>query len=149
MVSFFPASTSAREIAQSPVAKLAGIATVVNTQILTQLVEVVYESGERQAWPLDEIEVTGKQEKNSTSPTEQEEMDDQSPELQVNTNNAEQKNGSGLQDGGINDSSDKPGNQKKPSRQNNWKKKRGRRKNNNNNSKPNGGNRVQNQTGKD
>ena len=37
-----------------------GQGTVAGTQILTQLVEVLYESGEKKAWPLEEIQITEK-----------------------------------------------------------------------------------------
>jgi cell fate regulator YaaT (PSP1 superfamily) len=37
-----------------------GEGTVADSQILTQLVEVLYESGEKKAWPLEEIEIIGK-----------------------------------------------------------------------------------------
>ena len=50
-----------------------GFGKVVDVQILTQLVVVQSESGDRQAWPLDEIEVLkpGQREKEEKSPEQQ------------------------------------------------------------------------------
>ena len=51
-----------------------GQGTVAGSQILTQLVEVMYESGEKEAWTLEEIEIIGKVAKEGdTEPVEEDE----------------------------------------------------------------------------
>jgi cell fate regulator YaaT (PSP1 superfamily) len=57
-----------------------GEGIVVDNQILTQLVEVLYESGEKKAWPLEEVEIIGKDLIESDTETEFVEEEDDSVE---------------------------------------------------------------------
>jgi cell fate regulator YaaT (PSP1 superfamily) len=137
-----------------------GEGTVVDGQILTQLVEVMYESGEKEAWPLDEIEIIGKGQEKATSEEPIEEINKQEEEIPEDIKKeepipeeeqeevteeaeAEEKDLGEMEEKSV---PNQQGGNKKRKR---GRRGRGRRRKNRSNNKTNGGNGRQGQAGKD
>lgn len=145
-----------------------GQGMVAGSQILTQLVEVMYESGEKKAWPLEEIEIIGKVAKEGdTKPVkedesveedeqdlkeaeipedmvEQTEISQELQEPQEDTN--KQPKRQEMQQEATNNQTTETGNQGGKRRRGRRNRGRGRK---NNNNRPDGGKGTGNQTRKD